>query len=120
MSSTAAPVTLRGPAKVRGSRISLSNSDKHRQPGPGNREAHALTAAGAAGIKANLRRGFLRFGIGLALLWFVFWTCAYILRPQASENAPSLPPALSLTTVIALIVASILCAPWILSGFRSN
>jgi hypothetical protein len=33
----------------------------------------------------DLRPGFLRFGIGLAVLGFVFWTCAYIIRPPASK-----------------------------------
>jgi hypothetical protein len=56
----------------------------------------------------------------LVVLWFVFWTCAYIIRSPASENAPSLPPALSLPTEIVLVVAAILGLPWILSGFRSN
>jgi hypothetical protein len=68
----------------------------------------------------DLRRGFRRLGIGLAVLWFVFWTCAYIIRPSASENAPSLPSALSLTTDIALMVAALLGMPWIVSGFRPN
>ena len=68
----------------------------------------------------NLRRGVLRFGIGLALLWLVFWTCAYIIKPQSSERAPSLPPALSSTTDIVLIAAVILGVPWVVSGFRSN
>ena len=68
----------------------------------------------------DLRRGFRRLGIGLAVLWFVFWTCAYIISPSASENAPSLPPALSLMTDIALMAAALLGMPWIVSGFRSN
>ena len=68
----------------------------------------------------TFRRGFARLGIGLTVLWFVFWTCAYIIRPQSSENAPSLPPALSLTTDIALVAAAILGAPWVVSGFRPN
>ena len=68
----------------------------------------------------DLRSGFLRLGIGVAGLWFVFWTCAYIIRPPASENAPSLPPALSLTTDIALVAATLLGVPWIVAGFRPN
>lgn len=62
----------------------------------------------------------MRLGIGLALLWIVFWTCAYIIKPQSSENAPSLPPALSPTTDIVLIAATIAGLPWIVSGFRSD
>jgi hypothetical protein len=70
-------------------------------------------------IEVSLRRGFVRLGIGLAVLWFVFWTCAYVMRPLASENAQPLP-ALSPTTDIALIAVVIVGLPWIVSGFRSN
>jgi hypothetical protein len=66
------------------------------------------------------RRGVVRLGIGLAVLWLVFWTCAYVMMPQPSENAPSLPPALSLTTAVFVIAAAVLGIPWIISGFRSN
>jgi hypothetical protein len=70
-------------------------------------------------MEVNLRRGFVRLGIGLAALWFVFWTCAYVMRPLASESA-QLPPALSPTTDIALVAAVIVGLPWIVLGFRSN
>ena len=70
-------------------------------------------------IEVNLRRGFVRLGIGLAVLWFVFWTCAYVMRPLASEDAQPLP-ALSPTTDIALIAVAVVGLPWIFSGFRSN
>jgi hypothetical protein len=73
----------------------------------------------SACIEVNLRRGFVRLGIGLAVLWFVFWTCAYVIRPLASEDAPLLP-ALSPRTDIALIAVVIVGLPWIVSGFRSN
>lgn len=69
----------------------------------------------------NLRRGFLRLAMGLAALWFVFWTCGYIFRPQLSENSPFLAgPAFSLTTVVALAAAAFICLWWIISGLRSN
>lgn len=67
----------------------------------------------------SLRQGFLRLGTGLGLLWLVFWTCAYVIRPQSSENMP-FPPALSLTTEIALVTVAILGAPWIVLGFKPN
>ena len=70
-------------------------------------------------IEVNLCRGFVRLGIGLAVLWFVFWTCAYVMRPLASENVQPLP-ALSPTTDIALIAVVLVGLPWIVSGFRSN
>jgi hypothetical protein len=34
----------------------------------------------------NLRRGFLRLGIGSAVVWIVFWTCAYEISPYTSHN----------------------------------
>jgi hypothetical protein len=86
------------------------------------RSPSAVVQAGgnrSARIEVNLRRGFVRLGIGLAVLWFVFWTFAYVMRPLASENAQPLP-ALSPTTDIALIAVAIAGLPWIVSGFRSN
>jgi hypothetical protein len=68
----------------------------------------------------NLRRGLLRLALGSAALWFVFWTFAYVIGPQPSEMSPSLPPALTASTVIALIVVGLLLVPWIVMGFRSN
>ena len=67
----------------------------------------------------NPQRGLARLGLSLALLWFVFWTFAYVLVPRASENAP-LEPAWSPTTKIALAAAAALAAPWVAAGFRAN
>src|SRR5262249_35830355 len=53
----------------------------------GRARSGASTATGPAdAVKGrwrsvvNLRRGVVRLGIGLAVLWFVFWTCAYVMR----------------------------------------
>lgn len=67
----------------------------------------------------GLRRGLLRLAASLGLLWFVFWTFAYVIRPQSSENVP-FPPALSLTTEVALATAMLLATPWIVLGFRPD
>jgi hypothetical protein len=67
----------------------------------------------------NLRRGFLRLGIGLTVLWLVFWTAAYVLKPRVSENAPPLP-AFSATTDVAVLAAALLGLPWVIAGFRAN
>jgi hypothetical protein len=100
------------------SRRELVSRLGYRQMGKGHK---ALTAASdvvpsggnrPACIEVNLRRGFVRLGIGLAVLWFVFWTCAYVMRPLASEDAQPLP-ALSPTTDIALIAVVIVGLPWI-------
>jgi len=51
-------------------------------------EANAMVSGYLfANAKAgNVAGGFLRLGIGLVLLWLVFWHCAYIISPY---NTPS-------------------------------
>jgi hypothetical protein len=65
-----------------------------------------------------------RAAIGIFWLWFVFWTCAYVVGRHASENAPPASLALSLKhnpgLAPLLAAASILALMWILSGFRSQ
>ena len=68
----------------------------------------------------TFRRGFMRLGLGLGVLWLVFWTCAYVISPPSSENAQKLPPPLSRTTDIVLLAVAILGMPWVVSGFRPN
>lgn len=34
--------------------------------------------------RLDLRQAFVRLGVGLAALWFVFWTCAYVIDPYTS------------------------------------
>jgi hypothetical protein len=68
-------------------------------------------------VRPNYRRGFLRLGSGLVMLWFVFWTFAYVLYSPASENRAS-PPAFSLSTDLALAATLLLLGPWIVTGFR--
>jgi len=58
--------------------------------------------------------------MGVTVLWFVFWTCAYIIRSPSSENVTSLPPVFSLNTDIVLIAVAILGMRWVVSGFRRN
>jgi hypothetical protein len=66
------------------------------------------------------RRGLVRLATGLTALWLVFWTCAYVIGAPVSENTPSHPPALTLTTGIVLIAVAVLGLPWVVSGFRPN
>ena len=80
----------------------------------------AAVAAERRTAKWNLHRGLGRLGIGLAVLWVVFWTCAYVSKPQSSEMASSLPPAFTFSTIVFLIAAALFCLPWIVSGFRSD
>jgi hypothetical protein len=67
----------------------------------------------------NLRRGLLRLAVGLTVLWLVFWTFAYVLRPVASEDAPPLP-AFSARTDIAVAIVGVLGLPWVVAGFRPD
>ena len=67
-----------------------------------------------------IRRGLVRVAIGLAALWLVFWTCAYVVAAPVSENTSSEPSALTLTTGIVLIAVAVLGLPWVVSGFRPN
>jgi hypothetical protein len=73
--------------------------------------------------KMSLRRGFLRLGISLVVLWLVFWTFAYVLNPSSSIKPG---PATFAIRVMAwsvsgpcLIVAVIL-GVWTAVGFRSK
>jgi hypothetical protein len=67
----------------------------------------------------NLRRGLLRLAVGLTVLWLVFWTFAYVLKPVASEDAPPLP-AFSPRTDIAVATVGLLGLPWLVAGFRQD
>ena len=69
------------------------------------------------GVRLNYRRGLLRLGWGLVVLWFVFWTFAYVLYSPTAENRAS-PPAFSLSTDLALAAALLLLVPWIVLGSR--
>ena len=68
----------------------------------------------------NLRRGFTRIGIGLAVLWLVFWTLAYVVGQPRSENLSSAGAVLSSTAEVVLAATAIVVLLWIVSGFRSN
>jgi hypothetical protein len=79
--------------------------------------------SGASHNKVNLRRGFLRLGIGLVLLWLVFWNGAYVISPY-NTSLKSEPAFVILVTewrVLApCLVASIVLGAWIAAGFRSD
>ncbi len=63
-------------------------------------------------------RGFLRLGLVLVMLWFLFWTCAHIIRPQASENSASLiDPQLSSMSDSILLAAAVFGLWWVVEGF---
>jgi hypothetical protein len=68
----------------------------------------------------NLRRGFIRVAIGLVVLWLAFWTCAYVIGQDPSENVPSPALALSLPTNFILTAAGFFLLLWSVYGFRPN
>lgn len=68
------------------------------------------------GVRPNYRTGLLRLGFGLVMLWFVFWTFAYVLYSRAAENQAA-PPAFSLSSEIAVAAALLLLGPWVAAGF---
>lgn len=65
----------------------------------------------------NLRRGLLRLGLAAVLVWFVFWTCAYVVQPRSAENSPK-SPAHSTGTLIVTALAAAIAAPWVILAFR--
>jgi len=68
----------------------------------------------------NLRRGFLRLAISLGVLWFVYWTFAYVLGIRHSENQPISGGPLAWQTVLAVIAAAAVALAWIVSGLRQT
>jgi hypothetical protein len=70
----------------------------------------------------NLGRGFVRLGVLLTALWFVYWTAAYVIRVPRSESDPFPGPVPSLTTGLILaplvLAGVILALKWIADGFR--
>ena len=69
----------------------------------------------------NLRQCFLRLGCVLAMLWFVYWTCAYVIKTPTSENSALPPsPALSAASEAVLVALAVLGLWWIVSALRSD
>ena len=61
--------------------------------------------------------GFKRLGLGLVVLWFVFWSCAYVILPPRSEGVPWSSP-FSPLTLILLGASAIPITHWVVAGFR--
>ena len=67
----------------------------------------------------NLRRGLSRLALSLGLSWFTYWTCAYILRPNPSENHPLPLPLLTYLVLVPFVISTIAFGiRWVLAGFR--
>ncbi len=69
------------------------------------------------GVEPSYRKGLRRLGLGLVMVWFVFWTFAYVLHSLTSVSQAS-PPAFSPSTDLALAATLLLLAPWVVIGFR--
>jgi len=85
----------------------------------------SLPAAGGifGGGRLNLHRGFVRLGIALPALWFVFWSCAYVVHPYTSLTPePASFPLLIMAwgILVPSVLAALGLACWIAAGLRSN
>jgi len=71
--------------------------------------------------RRNLRRGYMRLGIGLSVLWFVFWSCAYVVHPYTSHIPQPASFALLIMAwgiLVPCVMTALLLACWITAGFR--
>lgn len=75
-------------------------------------------------LTMKLLPGFQRLAIGAVVVWFVFWTCAYIIAPHQSETEQLAGYVFSFTQLavgaLLLLTAAFFGAPWIVRGFRSK
>ena len=71
----------------------------------------------------NLQRGYVRLGIGLTVLWFVFWSCAYVIRPYTRlmpEPTSFARLVMSPGILGPCVMVALVLAYWIAAGFRPN
>jgi hypothetical protein len=69
----------------------------------------------------SLRRGFLRLGITLVVLWLVFWTAAYVLQPYSSVTPEPASYAIRVTAWGVMgpcLVVAVILGVWAAAGFR--
>ena len=71
----------------------------------------------------NLRRIGLRLALGLAALWFVFWTFAYVIHPYSSlrrEPEAGLGRAAAASVVIPCLLTGLAFGVWIAAALRAD
>jgi hypothetical protein len=70
----------------------------------------------------NLYRGGVRLSIGLAVVWFVFWTFAYVIHPYSSLRVePSFAIRVTAwSVVVPCLISIIVFAVWTVVGLRRN
>jgi len=75
------------------------------------------------GERLSLRRGSVRLGIGMTVLWFVFWSCAYVIHPYTSlvpEPASFALLVMACGILVPCAMTALALACWITAGFRSD
>lgn len=73
--------------------------------------------------RLNLHRGSVRLAIGLTVLWFVFWSCAYVVHPYTSLTPEPASFALLIMAwgiLVPCVIAALVLAYWIAAGFRPS
>jgi hypothetical protein len=87
-------------------------------------ESTLPVAAGAfRGKRLNLHRGYVRLGIGLTVLWFVFWSSTYVIHPYTSLIPQPASFALLIMApgiIVPCVMTALLLACWITAGFRPD
>ena len=71
----------------------------------------------------NLRRGFLRLGIGSATVWIVFWTFAYVIGSHTSltpQPASFVIRVTAWSVLVPCLIAAVVLGGWAAAGFRSS
>jgi hypothetical protein len=87
--------------------------------------AVARPAAGGLFVvgRLNLSRGCVRVGIGVAALWFVFWSCAYVIHPYTSltpQPASFVLLIMAWDILVPCVAAALVLGYWIAAGFRPS
>jgi hypothetical protein len=98
----------------------IPSSARRHQPPPDSLLT-VLADAIAAELR-NLRQGFIRLGLGLFALWFLFWTLAYVIHPFTSlRSEPTFAVRVTAWSVIVpCLTSAVIFAGWIVAGFRPN
>ena len=68
----------------------------------------------------SLKRGFIRLAIAAAVIWFVFWTSAYVITPFTTLHAePSFAERVTAwSVVVPTFAAALILGIWLGVGFR--
>jgi hypothetical protein len=103
----------------------IPSSAKRHQPPPDSLLPDSLLTVLGDAIAAELRKlrqGFIRLGLGLFAVWFVFWTFAYVIHPYTSLRVePTFAVRVTAwSVVVPCLLSAVILAGWIVTGFRPN